>query len=119
MKPRLPRRVVPRGARINLNEHWDALEEAYLQREAMRSAVTARLIAQRAYRSQQDEATGGPTALSQATTLHPHCTPQKAAMTAFASNTLPTVAFVLHAEQKERLSRTLNALLRISKERKS
>ena len=117
MKPRLPRRVVPRGARINLNEHWDALEEAYLQREAMRSAVTARLIAQRAYRSQQDEATGA-TALSPAASP-PHCTSQKAAMTAFASDTLPTVSFVLHAEQKERLSRTLNALLRISKERKS
>ena len=51
-KPRLPRRVAPCGARINLNNHWDALEEAYLRREALRSALTARLVAQRAYRSQ-------------------------------------------------------------------
>lgn len=99
-------------ARINLNEHWDALEEAYLQREAMRSALTARLIAQRTYRTSADSITTTTTTTTLAfspTTTSPH---QKALA-------LPTVGFVLHAEQKERLSKTLNALLRICKERKS
>ena len=113
-KPRLPRRVVPStgivpcGARINLNEHWDALEEAYLQREAMRSALTARLVAQRTYRRSADSTTTT-TTLAFSPTTSPH---QKA----LAS---PPVGFFLHTEQKERLSRTLNALLRICKERKS
>ena len=104
---------MPCGARINLNEHWDALEEAYLQREAMRSALTARLVAQRTYRTTATSADSISTtttlAFSPATTS-PH---QQKALA------LPTVGFVLHAEQKERLSKTLNALLRICKERKS
>ena len=117
MKPRLPRRVVPHGARINLNDHWDALEEAYLKREAMRSAVTARLLAQRAYLVTTGNIwTPGHETLPQHNATSPQLnetSPQKA----FASDaSLPS--FVLHAEQKERLSKTLNALLRISKERK-
>ena len=110
-KPRLPRRVVPCGARINLNEHWDALEEAYLQREAMRSAITARLIAQRTYRTTATSADSVTTTTTSA--FSPTTSPHQKALA------LPTVGFVLHTEQKERLSKTLNALLRICKERKS
>ena len=97
------------NARINLNEHWDALEEAYLQREAMRSALTARLVAQRTYRTSADSITTTTTLAFSPATTSPH---QKALA-------LPNVGFVLHTEQKERLSKTLNALLRICKERKS
>ena len=105
-------------ARINLNEHWDALEEAYLQREAMRSALTARLVAQRNYRTSADSISTTTTlsADSTTTTLAYSPTTTSPHQKALA---LPTVGFVLHTEQKERLSRTLNALLRICKERKS